>query len=73
MTVMFDPSQEEPFFQQITCVGQFISYFGLENYLFLLIFMGHIQNNICIMNSPENIPFLMVLLFVIPLILVLWL
>ena len=58
---------------QKTLLRQIISYFGHENYHILLIFMGHMQNNICILNSPENILFPMVVSFVIPLISVLWL
>jgi hypothetical protein len=47
-------------FAQNTLLRQIISYYGHENDHILLIFMGHMQNNICILNSPENIPFPMV-------------
>ena len=70
---IWDPSWETKNFHQKARLGLIISYFGSENDHILLIFMGHMQNDICISNSPENILSLMVLFFVIPLISVLWL
>ena len=68
---MLDPSWEMKESHQKSLFGQNISYFGSENDHILLIFMGHMQNNICILSSSENICFLMVFLFVISLISVL--
>jgi hypothetical protein len=50
---------------QKTLLGHIISYFGHEKDNILLIFMGHMQNSICILNTPENILFPMAVLFVI--------
>jgi hypothetical protein len=43
---MWDPSWEMKNSHQKTHLGQIISYFGHENDHILLIFMGHMQNNI---------------------------
>jgi hypothetical protein len=57
---MWDPSWEMQNSHQKTLLGQIVSYFGHENDHILPIFMGHMQNITCILNSLENILFPMV-------------
>ena len=60
-------------FHQKPLIGQFISYFCHENDHSFPIFMGHMQNNIFIRNSCDNIIFPIAKMFVILYISVLWL